>query len=112
LSFLPEKDRANGQPYIKAPGGGEKTGPNPTDRRKKGSKHHLLTDAHGIPLAIELTQANRHEITQLLKLVESIPPIRGKRGRPRQRPERIQGDRGYDSEPHRKALKKSTSSRS
>ena len=29
---------------------GKKTGPNPTDRRKAGSKHHVLTDAHGIPL--------------------------------------------------------------
>jgi hypothetical protein len=29
----------------RAPSGGAKTGPNPTDRRKLGSKHHLLTDA-------------------------------------------------------------------
>ena len=26
-------------------GGGVKTGPNPTDRRKSGSKHHVITDA-------------------------------------------------------------------
>jgi transposase len=38
----------------KAPKGGELTGPNPTDRRKKGSKHHVITDAQGLPLAIEL----------------------------------------------------------
>jgi len=31
----------------KAPKGGEQTGPNPTDRRKKGSKHHLITKARG-----------------------------------------------------------------
>ena len=47
---------------------GEKTGPNPTDRRKAGSKHHVLTDAHGIPLVASLTAANRHDITQLLPL--------------------------------------------
>src|ERR1035437_3261095 len=41
---------------------GEKTGPNPTDRRKAGSKHHVLTDAHGIPLVALLTAANRHDI--------------------------------------------------
>src|ERR1700677_3347230 len=33
---------------------GKKTGPNPTDRRKSGSKHHLATDANGIPLAATL----------------------------------------------------------
>ena len=42
---------------------GKKTGPNPTDRRKAGSKHHVLTDAHGIPLVATLTAANRHDIT-------------------------------------------------
>ena len=37
--------------------------------------------------------------------MEAIPPIRGKRGRPRQRPDCVQGDRAYDSEPHRQALR-------
>lgn len=91
---------------LRAPCGGEKTGPNPTDRRKLGSKHHLLTDAHGIPLSIILTGANRHDVTQLLPLLDSIPPVKGKVGAPRFRPERIQGDRAYDSEPHRQAAKK------
>ena len=84
---------------------GGKTGPNPTDRRKPGSKHHLITDAQGIPLAVILTGANRHDVTQLLPLVEAIPPIRGQRGRPRRRPAQVQGDRAYDSEPHRRALR-------
>ena len=91
---------------LRAPCGGEKTGPNPTDRRKLGSKHHLLTDAHGIPLAIILTEANRHDVTQLLPLIEKIPHVRGKVGAPRFRPKHVQGDRAYDSEPHRKTLKK------
>jgi transposase len=63
----------------KAPKGGDLTGPNPTDRRKKGSKHHVITDAQGIPLAIELTGAQRHDSTQMLPLVDAIPPIQGKR---------------------------------
>jgi transposase len=71
----------------KAPKGGELTGPNPTDRRKKGSKHHVITDAQGIPLAIELTGAQRHDSTQMLPLVDAIPPIQGPRGRPRKRPD-------------------------
>jgi transposase len=91
---------------LRAPCGGEKTGPNPTDRRKLGCKHHMLTDAHGIPLAVILTGANRHDVTQLLPLVEKIPRVKGKRGAPRFRPKQLQGDRAYDSEPHRKTLKK------
>jgi transposase len=91
---------------LRAPGGGAKTGPNPTDRRKPGSKHHLLTDAHGVPLAFTLTGANRHDVTQLLPLLDKVPPVRGKRGAPRSRPDRVQGDRAYDSEPLRRTLKK------
>lgn len=97
--------------YVRALEGGAKTGPNPTDRGKPGSKHHIIIDSHGIPIAIDITAANRHEITELIKLVESIPPIRGKRGRPQRRPRRIQGDKAYDSEPHRQKLKKSISGR-
>lgn len=84
----------------------EKTGPNPTDRRKLGSKHHLIVDAQGIPLAVILSGANCNDITQLDALVEAIPPIRGKRGRPLRKPQVVQGDRGYSSEPHRQRLRK------
>ncbi len=42
---------------------------------------------------------------QLLPLVDGIPPVRGKPWRLRQRPERVYGDRGYDSEPHREELR-------
>ncbi len=83
---------------------GAQTGPNPTDRRKNGSKHHIITDANGVPLAAILTGANRHDVTQLLPLVHAIPPISGQRGRPRRRPDRVQGDRAYHSNPHRDAL--------
>jgi transposase len=34
---------------VRAPGGGRKVGPNPTDRRKPGSKHHIITDGRGVP---------------------------------------------------------------
>ena len=54
---------------------------------------------------MKLTGANANDITQLLPLVDAIPRVRGKRGRPRQRPEQVQGDRGYDSEPHRDELR-------
>lgn len=84
---------------------GAQTGPNPTDRRKKGSKHHLVTDAQGVPLAAILTPANAHDVTQLIPLLEAIPPIRGKQGRPRQKPDAVQGDRAYNSEPYRQKFR-------
>jgi transposase len=49
--------------FAKAPEGGEDTGPNPTDRGKSGSKHHVMTDAQGIPLAATVTAANVNEVT-------------------------------------------------
>ena len=52
--------------FAQAPEGGEDTGPNPTDRGKSGSKHHVLTDARGIPLAATVTAANVNEVTQVL----------------------------------------------
>ena len=92
--------------FVRALGGGERTGPSPVDRRKKGSKHHILTDGHGVPLAATTTAANVKDVTQLRGLVEAIPPVRGKPGRPRRRPDRLYGDRGYDSEPERRWLRR------
>ena len=112
LAELRETDRINwsrglvDSASVRAPHGGPDTGPNPTDRRKLGSKDHVLTDAGGIPLAMTLTGANRHDVTQLLPLVDAVPAIRGKPGRPRRRPRRVQGDRAYDSGPHRQELRR------
>jgi transposase len=86
---------------VRALGGGEKTGPNPTDRAKPGSKHHVITDGGGIPLATILTGANAADVSQLEPLVDAIPPVKGKPGHPRSRPDRVYADRAYDSEPHR-----------
>ena len=95
---------AIGSASVRAVGGGERTGPNPTDRRKRGSKHHVITDAKSLPLATKLTAANRHDVTQLIPLVDAIRPVRGKRGRPRRRPSLLYGDRAYDSHRHRMLL--------
>jgi hypothetical protein len=43
---------------VRAVRGGTQTGPNPTNRAKRGSKRHLIGDARGVPLAIRLTGAN------------------------------------------------------
>jgi transposase len=84
---------------------GQETGPSPTDRRKLGSKHNIITDANGIPLATIITPANRHDVNELIPLVESVPYVFGKPGPPRKRPDALYADRGYDSEPHRNALR-------
>jgi transposase len=77
------------------------------DRRKNGTKHHLMTDGSGrVPMSFTVTGANRHDVTQLLPLVDGVPPVRGRRGHPRRRFDRTQGDRGYDSQPHRRELRK------
>jgi len=85
--------------------GGAKTGPNPTDRSKKGTNHHLITEAQGIPLAVHVTEANRHDVTEMLPLVDAIPSIGGKRGRPRKRQEVLQGDAAYHSQAHHRELR-------
>jgi len=72
---------------IRAMCGGPKTGPNPTDRRKPGSKHQIATDRNGIPLVAILSAANVNDVKELIPLIDHIPPISGKRGRPRQRPD-------------------------
>jgi transposase len=80
------------------------TGPSPVDRARTGSKHHLLVDASGVPLAVTLTGGNRNDITQLLPLVDGIILVAGNIGRPRQRPDRIVADRSYDHDSHRHEL--------
>ena len=74
------------------------------DRAKRGSKHHLAVDAGGVPLACTLTGANAHDVTQLVPLIDAIPPVRGKVGAPLRKPGCVMGDRGYDSDPHRMRL--------
>jgi transposase len=89
---------------VRAVGGGDKTGPNPTDRAKPGSKHHVLTDGNGTPLQVQSTAANVPDIKMLLPLVVNIPKVRGKPGRPRSRPSRLYADRAYDDESARGLL--------
>ncbi|MFC5639732.1 IS5 family transposase [Streptomyces bullii] len=82
-----------------------KVGPSPVDRARPGSKHHVLTEAHGIPLRVSLTGGHRNDVTQLLPLVDGVPPVRGKRGRPRCKPRALYADRGYDHDSYRRRLR-------
>lgn len=77
--------------------GGEAVGPNPTDCGKPGSKHHLLTDRNGVPLAVVLTAANVHDSRIFEELVDAAGPVkRPGKGRPRRRPEKLHADKAYD----------------
>jgi transposase len=42
----------------------------------------------------------------LIPLVDRVPPVRGRVGRPRQRPDRVNADRGYDYKSHRRELRR------
>jgi transposase len=88
------------------PFGGLLTGPSPVDRSRTGSKHHLLVDATGIPLAVALTGGNRNDVTQLLPLLDALHarPVAGKVGRPRRKPDLVIADRGYDHDKYRRLL--------
>jgi transposase len=66
----------------------------------------VIVDRHGTPLAVSLTGGNRHDITQLIPLLNAIPRIRGVRGCPRNRPKRLFADRGYDYDKYRHLIRK------
>jgi transposase len=91
---------------VRAKRGGTKTGPNPTDRGKSGSKHHLITDRHGTPLASPLlTASNVPDVVMLVPLVDHVAPVRGRVGHPRRRPAKLHADKGYASRANRRALR-------
>ncbi|WIY00755.1 IS5 family transposase [Amycolatopsis mongoliensis] len=91
--------------HLRALKRGDHTGRSPVDRRKPGSKHHLITDAHGTPLAVTLTGGHRNDVTQLIPLLDAVPPIRGVVGKPRRRPRRLYADRGYDHDKYRRLVR-------
>jgi transposase len=50
------------------------------------------------------TGANRNESLEAMALVDDIPPIRGRRGRPRRKPKALYGDRQYGTPRNRQGL--------
>jgi hypothetical protein len=70
------------------------------DRARPVPRHHLITGAHGIPL----TGGHHPDVTQLIPLVEAIPPIRGRRGRPARAPTAVRRPR-YDHDKNRRQLR-------
>lgn len=73
---------------------GKKSGPNPTDRAKKGVKRSVLTEAHGVPIGLAVQGANRNDFKMMRETLESIPV---KRPKPtRKKPQGLSLDKGYD----------------
>jgi transposase len=74
--------------------GGKKTGPNPTDRGKSGTKRSLLTDGNGIPLGVAIAGANRND----MKLVEATlcQLVIGLDEPTEEAPQHLCLDKGYD----------------
>ena len=47
------------------------SGRHPTDRGKPGTERHPLTEGEGLPVAVVITGANRHDMTKLAALLEA-----------------------------------------
>ena len=58
-----------------------------------------------MPLKVELSGANTHDVMKLIPLVANLPAVRGKVGHPRSRPDALYADRAYDSEAARQILR-------
>jgi len=89
---------------VRAFGGGDRSGPNPVDRRNPGTKYTVLVDAHGTPLAMQTAAANVSDHRQILSTVVRYPQIGGTPGRPRNHPTKLYTDAGDDSNATRELL--------
>ena len=81
---------------------GKKTGPNPTDRGKRGVKRSLLTEAQGVPVGVAVDGANRHDMMLVRPTLDSVVIAR-----PEPNLEQPQGmclDKGYDFDEVRRTV--------
>jgi len=56
-------------------------------------------------LAFLLTGANVHDSVPLVELLDAVAPVKGRRGRPRQRPDKLHADKAYDARRCRSACR-------
>ena len=71
---------------------GKKTGPNPTDRGKTGTKRSLLTDGRGLPLALAVAN-----VIDFKLLEQTLAAIEASRPAPTPtQPQHLYLDKGYD----------------
>ena len=79
---------------MQSPSGGKKTGKNPTDRAKIGTKRSVLTDGRGVPVGLEVAGANRPDMRLVEATLESIPVERPEPTK--RKPQHRCADKGYD----------------
>src|SRR5271169_4358860 len=85
---------------------GEKGGPAVgKTKRGKGTKWMVLVDGQGLPLGVRLESASPAEV-MLAEATLAEVRVPRRKGRPRQKPERVIADRAYDSDPLRRRLQK------
>ncbi|MFC7264679.1 transposase [Streptomyces lutosisoli] len=75
-------------------------------KRRQLLRGALAHTRRGTPLHAITTAASVNDITQTLNLVDGIPPVTGRPGRPRRRPECLLGDMAYDSKAVRGELRR------
>src|SRR5215831_15853150 len=88
--------------FVPAKRGGEQVG---LTRKGKGTKWMLAVDGNGLPLGFHLDSASRAEVRLAQQTLDTIKVARSL-GRPKQRPEKLVADRGYDSSAFRSALRR------
>jgi transposase len=88
--------------FVPAKKGGDKVG---LTKKGKGTKWMLVVDGNGLPLGFHLDSANRAEVQLAEQTLDTIRVAR-RRGRPKQRPQKLIADRGYDSSAFRRALRR------
>jgi transposase len=69
------------------------------------TKLHLASDGRGRPLALHLSEGQRHDSRELGAVLDRIR-VPGQRGRPRQRPGRLCLDKGYSYPACRQLLRR------
>lgn len=64
----------------------------------------MITDRQGLPLAVCLSGANRHDSMLFEPLIDAVPAIRTPSRRRRTRPAKLHADKAYDIPRCRRAL--------
>src|SRR5262249_48512248 len=82
-------------------GGGAKPGPGRGRGAGAGWTPEGTPGGGGPPVAAPRPGGTGHAAPQLIPLTGGIPPVRGCRGRPRQRPAQVFADRAYDHDKYR-----------
>jgi putative transposase len=86
---------------VPSPLGGDATGPDPTNRGKRGTKRHVVSGRRGVPLGVVVSAANCHDMKCAETTLDSIIVPRP---RPtRRHPQHLCRDKGYDYPETRRA---------